>query len=98
VEANNVNDAQVQAIARQAGMTEDLSSCHTAKVGGYIIVGHVPAEDIKRLLKEKPAIAGIAVAGMPMGSPGMEQGGRKDPFTVVAFTKDGKKSVFATHK
>jgi len=97
VEANNVNDAQVQAIAMQAGMTEELSSCHTAKVGGYIIVGHVPAEDIKRLLKEKPAIAGIAVPGMPMGSPGMEQGGRKEPYTVIAFTKDGKKSVFAKH-
>lgn len=97
MEANNVNDAQVQAIAMQAGMTEELSSCHTAKVGGYIIVGHVPAEDIKRLLKEKPAIAGIAVPGMPMGSPGMEQGGRKEPYTVIAFTKDGKKSVFAKH-
>ena len=97
VEANNVNDAQVQAVAVQAGMTEALSSCHTAKVGGYVIVGHVPAEDIKRLLKEKPAIAGIAVPGMPMGSPGMEQGGRKEPYNVIAFTKDGKTSVFAKH-
>ena len=97
VEANNVNDAQVQAIAMQAGMTEALSSCHTAKVGGYVIVGHVPAEDIKRLLKEKPAIAGIAVPGMPMGSPGMEQGGRKEPYNVIAFMKDGKTSVFAKH-
>jgi hypothetical protein len=98
VEANNVNDAQVQAIAMQAGMPEELSSCHTAKVGGYIIVGHVPAEDIKRLLKEKPAIAGIAVAGMPMGSPGMEQGGVKEAYDVIAFTKDGKSTVFAKHK
>ncbi|MGE0863344.1 MAG: DUF411 domain-containing protein [Vicinamibacterales bacterium] len=97
MEANNVSDAQVQAIAMQAGMSEELSSCHTAKVGGYIVVGHVPAEDIKRLLKEKPAIAGIAVPGMPMGSPGMEQGGRKDPYNVIAFTKDGKKYVFAKH-
>ena len=97
VEANNVNDAQVQAVAMQAGMTEALSSCHTAKVGGYVIVGHVPAEDIKRLLKEKPAIAGIAVPGMPMGSPGMEQGGRKEPYNVIAFMKDGKTSVFAKH-
>jgi len=97
VEAHNVNDAQVQAMAMEAGMTEDLASCHTAKVGGYIVVGHVPAEDIKRLLKEKPAIAGIAVPGMPMGSPGMEQGGRKDPYNVIAFTKDGKKYVFAKH-
>ena len=97
MEANNVNDAQVQAVAMQAGMTEALSSCHTAKVGGYVIVGHVPAEDIKRLLKEKPAIAGIAVPGMPMGSPGMEQGGTKQPYDVIAFTKSGKRYVFAKH-
>ena len=97
MEANNVNDTQVQAIATQAGMTDDLSSCHTAKIGGYIVVGHVPAEDIHRLLKENPAIAGIAAPGMPMGSPGMEQGGRKQPYNVMAFTKDGKKYVFAKH-
>ena len=81
----------------QGGVTNDLSSCHTAKVGNYTVEGHVPATDIQRLLKEKPAIAGIAVPGMPMGSPGMEQGGRKQPYNVVAFTKDGKRSVFAKH-
>ncbi len=97
MEANNVNDAQLRAIGMQAGVTADLSSCHTAKIGGYIVEGHVPADDIKRLLKEKPAIAGIAAPGMPMGSPGMEQGGMKQPYTVMAFTKDGKKYVFAKH-
>jgi len=97
VEANNVNDAQLRAIGMQAGMTADLSSCHTAKIGGYIVEGHVPADDIKRLLKEKPAITGIAAPGMPMGSPGMEQGGMKQPYNVMAFTKDGKKYVFAKH-
>ena len=97
MEANNVNDAQLRAIGMQAGVTADLSSCHTAKIGGYIVEGHVPADDIKRLLKEKPAIAGIAAPGMPMGSPGMEQGGMKQPYTVMAFTKDGKKYVFARH-
>jgi hypothetical protein len=55
----------------------------------------VPAEDIQRMLKEKPAIVGIAVGGMPMGSPGMEQGGAKQPYNVTAFTKDGRKTVFA---
>lgn len=97
MEANNVNDAQLRAIGMQAGMTADLSSCHTAKIGGYIVEGHVPADDIKRLLKEKPAITGIAAPGMPMGSPGMEQGGMKQPYNVMAFTKDGKKYVFAKH-
>ena len=98
VEANNVNDAQLRAVGMSAGVTDDLSSCHTAKVGGYAIEGHVPAADIQRLLKEKPAIAGIAAPGMPMGSPGMEQGGRKEPYDVIAFTKDGKTSVFAKHR
>jgi hypothetical protein len=98
VEAQNVSDAQLQAVAIQSGVTDDLSSCHTAKVGGYTVEGHVPAADIQRMLKEKPAIAGIAVPGMPMGSPGMEQGGRKDPFDTVAFTKDGKKTIYAKHR
>ena len=92
-----MSDAQLTGVASQSRVPEDLQSCHTAKVGGYIVEGHVPAEDITRMLKEKPAIAGIAVAGMPMGSPGMEQGATKQPFTTMAFTKDGKKSVFARH-
>ena len=82
---------------KQSGVPDDLQTCHTAKVGGYIVEGHVPAEDIQRLLKERPAIAGIAVAGMPMGSPGMEQGGRKQAFSTVAFAKNGKQTVFARH-
>ena len=97
MEARNVSDSQLSAIKIQSGVPDDLQTCHTTKVGGYIVEGHVPAEDIQRLLKEKPAIAGIAVAGMPMGSPGMEQGGSKQPFNTVAFTKDGKKTVFARH-
>jgi hypothetical protein len=97
VEANNVSDSQLNVIAIQSGVPADLQSCHTAKVGGYIVEGHVPAEDIQRMLKEKPAIAGIAVAGMPMGSPGMEQGGTKQPFNTIAFSKDGKRTVYAKH-
>ena len=97
MEANNVSDSQLNVIAIQSGVPGDLLSCHTAKVGGYIVEGHVPAEDVLRMLKEKPAIAGIAVAAMPMGSPGMEQGGSKQPFNTVAFTKDGKTTVFARH-
>lgn len=98
VEAKNVSDPQLAAIGMTEGVTNDLASCHTAKVGGYVVEGHVPAADIQRLLKEKPAIAGIAAPGMPMGSPGMEQGGMKEPYDVIAFTKDGKKTVFAKHR
>lgn len=90
-------DAQLAAISRQSGVTDDLSSCHTAKVGNYIVEGHVPATDIQRLLKEKPHVVGIAVPAMPLGSPGMEQGPRKQPYNVIAFTKDGKRTVFAKH-
>lgn len=98
VEANNVNNTQLRAVGAGAGVTDERSSCHTAKVGGYVIESHVPAADIHRLLKEKPAVAGIAVPGMPMGSPGMEQGGTNEPYDVIAFTKDGKKTVFAKHR
>ena len=97
MEANNVSDSQLNVVAIQSGVPADLQSCHTAKVGGYIVEGHVPAEDIQRMLKEKPAIVGIAVAGMPLGSPGMEQGGMKQPFSTIAFSKDGKRTVFARH-
>ena len=97
MEARNSSDAQLAAVERESRVPDDLVSCHTAKVGGYIVEGHVPADDIARMLREKPAIAGIAVAGMPIGSPGMEQGAMKQPFTTMAFTKDGKKTVFARH-
>ena len=97
MEAQNVSDRQLIAVEREAGIGDDLVSCHTAKVGGYVVEGHVPAADIQRMLKERPAITGIAAPGMPIGSPGMEQGGRKDPYNVIAFTKDGRRSVFAKH-
>jgi len=74
-----------------------LQTCHTALIGGYIVEGHVPVEDVQRMLREKPAILGIGVAGMPMGSPGMEQGGTKQPFNTIAFTKDGKQTIYARH-
>ena len=75
-----------------------VQSCHTAIVNGYVIEGHVPASDVQRLLKERPAIVGLAVPGMPLGSPGMEVAGRKgQPFDVLALDKDGKSRVFASH-
>lgn len=77
------------------GVPRDLSSCHTAVVGGYVVEGHVPADVVKQLLAEKPNATGIAVPGMPIGSPGMEQGDRKDPYDVVLFKRDGTRSVYA---
>jgi hypothetical protein len=75
-----------------------LQSCHTAIVGGYVIEGHVPAADVQRLLKERPDVVGLAVPGMPAGSPGMEVPGQKpDAYNVVAFDKAGRTTVFASH-
>jgi hypothetical protein len=73
---------------------QKLFSCHTGLVQGYVIEGHVPADLIHRLLKEKPPVAGLAVPGMPVGSPGME-GANPQPYEVLAFDKDGKTSVYA---
>ena len=98
VQAMDVSSADVRQVSKVAGLKDDDVSCHTAKVGNYTIEGHVPADDIKRLLKEKPAVAGLAAPGMPMGSPGMDQGGAKEAFDVIAFKKDGTSTVFAKHK
>jgi hypothetical protein len=89
--------ADVATIKATARVPRQLYSCHTAFVNGYVVEGHVPAEDIQRMLKEKPKIAGIAVGGMPAGSPGMEVPGRVDRYDVTAFGRDGSTSVFARH-
>jgi hypothetical protein len=84
-------------IKAQLGVPEAMSSCHTARVGKYVIEGHVPAADVKRLLAEQPAGArGLSAPGMPMGSPGME-GGIPDRYDVVQFNDDGGEAVFARH-
>lgn len=75
------------------GIPNQLGSCHTAKVGGYAIEGHVPASDVARLLAAKPKVRGLAVPAMPLGSPGME-GPRQDPFDVVLIKADGSTSVY----
>ncbi|WP_019613399.1 DUF411 domain-containing protein [Psychromonas ossibalaenae] len=89
-----IEQANNNEIRQKHGITPELMSCHTAEVGGYALEGHVPPADIKRMLKEKPAIAGLAVPGMPASSPGMDVPGNSDPYQVVAFTKDGKKMVY----
>ncbi len=82
-------------IKARYGVPGDLRSCHTALVDGYVVEGHVPAEEIKRMLDEDADVAGLAVPGMPMGSPGME-GPRSDPYDIIAFQKGGSRSVFAS--
>lgn len=77
------------------GVPRQMRSCHTAKAGDYVIEGHVPADLIVRLLKEKPQVRGLAVPGMPMGSPGME-GHRRDPYDILAFKKDGGVQVYGS--
>ena len=80
------------------GVPPEVRSCHTALVGGYVVEGHVPAAEVKRLLKQRPKVAGIAVAGMPTGSPGMEvEGVDAQPYHVVSFDRTGRIDVFATY-
>jgi hypothetical protein len=79
------------------GIPEKLGSCHTAKVDGYVVEGHVPAADIRRLLKERPAALGLTVPGMPIGSPGMEQGNQRDPYDVLLVRRDGRTSVWKSY-
>ena len=81
----------------EAGVPAGLAGCHTAFMGEYVIEGHVPASDIKRLLSEKLQVRGLAVAGMPLGSPGMESGDAADKYDVLAFTAEGASKVFASH-
>lgn len=91
-----VSTGNVTKIKDQKGVPSALRSCHTAEVGGYVVEGHVPAADVRRLLRERPKVAGIAVAGMPIGSPGMEQGPAQR-YEVTSFDRTGKQAVFARH-
>ena len=82
-------------LKRKHGVPEKLFACHTALIEGYIVEGHVPADLIYKLLKEKPQVLGLAVPGMPVGSPGME-GGKPEPYEVLTFDKSGRTTVYAT--
>jgi hypothetical protein len=88
--------ADIDAVKQRLGVPEALASCHTAEIDGYLVEGHVPAEIVTRLLAERPAILGLAVPGMPIGSPGMETPGMApEPFQVIAFEAGGRTSIFA---
>lgn len=91
------NIADMNALKDKHGVPAKTRSCHTALVGGYVIEGHVPAAEIQRLLKEKPKVAGLAVPGMPIGSPGME-GPNARPYDVLTFDKTGKTAVYSTQR
>jgi hypothetical protein len=91
-----INRSDMNDVKSEAGVPRQLASCHTAVIGGYVIEGHVPATDIKRLLKERPDVAGLTVPGMPMGSPGME-GHRKDRYEVLTFTRSGDTTTFSRY-
>jgi hypothetical protein len=94
--AVTVNETpDVAPIKDKQGVPAELRSCHTALVGGYAIEGHVPADVIKKLLRERPNAVGLAVPGMPMGSPGME-GASKDSYNVMLFDKAGKATIYAS--
>ena len=96
VKARDVEDTTP--VAKAAGVPDRMRSCHTAKIGGYVIEGHVPAAVVRRLLAQKPKGAvGLAVPGMVAGSPGMEMGGRVDRYQVMLIQRDGKHRVWATH-
>jgi hypothetical protein len=96
VKPQDVEDIAV--VKTTYGLPLKLASCHTSLAGGYVFEGHIPAEVVERVLRERPKIAGLAVPGMPVGSPGMEQGGRRDPYDIIAFDKQGKTSVYESRR
>lgn len=91
------DDPALDARRAKLGVPAELAGCHTAEIGGYIIEGHVPPDDILRFLAEKPAARGLAVPGMPMGSSGMETDGPADAYDVLVFMTDGTSKVYARH-
>ncbi|HSV81906.1 MAG TPA: DUF411 domain-containing protein [Ramlibacter sp.] len=98
--AVKVNQNGNDAMRAKLGMPQKLASCHTALVGGYAIEGHVPAADIRRLLKDRPQAIGLSVPGMPVGSPGMDDpvyGKRRDPFDVLLVSRSGEPRVYASY-
>jgi len=96
--AVNVTEVDDTSVARKKyGLPDRFGSCHTAVVGGYVVEGHVPANDVKKLLAMKTVAVGLAVPGMPVGSPGMEMGSRKDRYQVLLVAKDGRQRVFSAY-
>lgn len=100
VKTYDISEAAKSRQRTQLGLAEKYGSCHTALIGGYVLEGHVPARDIQRLLKERPKALGLAVPGMPVGSPGMDgpaYSGRKDSYAVLLVQRDGSSSVYQSY-
>lgn len=97
VESENMAMGSLMQFKLQSGIGSELASCHTARVGNYTIEGHVPANDIQRLLTEQPEAVGLAVPGMPLGSPGMDQGSDREPYGVLLILPDGSTKIYATY-
>ena len=96
VEVNDTDN--LNSVKQRVGLPYGMGSCHTAEVGGYFVEGHVPVDDIKRLLRERPQARGLAVPGMPAGSPGMEvPSGQVQPYDVMLVDRDGNATVYAHH-
>lgn len=92
-----VSERDLRGVRSRLGVPEELAACHTAEVGGYLVEGHVPASDIRRLISEQPKAKGIAVPRMPIGSPGMEMGDRTEPYAVLLFGDTNEATVFSRH-
>ncbi|WP_299782866.1 DUF411 domain-containing protein [uncultured Roseobacter sp.] len=97
VTARDVDQETLWTIKDRANITPELSSCHTAFIEGYFVEGHVPAEDVQRLLSERPDAIGLTVPGMPIGSPGMEMGNQRDAYDTLLALHDGSVEVFMSH-
>lgn len=95
-EVQSIQDANINAVKQRLGVPADLPACHTATIGDYVIEGHVPAADVRKLLEQQPDARGLSVPGMPLGSPGMEHNGQRQAYDVVLFDESGAVSVF-TH-
>ena len=94
-QVREVDMDDITEVKQTSGVPIKLRTCHTGLIDGYVVEGHVPADLVKKMLAEKPKVTGIAVPGMPQGSPGMEQGDAKDPYEVLLFDKTGKTTVYA---
>lgn len=94
---HDLDQEALSKIKKDAGISRDISSCHTGFLDGYFIEGHVPADDVKKLILERPSALGLAVPGMPIGAPGMEIGNRRDPYDTLLILKDGSQKVFQRH-
>ncbi|KYC43383.1 CopG family transcriptional regulator [Scytonema hofmannii PCC 7110] len=94
----DIKTDQIEAIKQKYNLPQELASCHTAIIDGYVMEGHIPANDIKRFLQQKSNLAGLAVPGMPVGTPGMELGNKKQPFAVVAFDNKGEVKIFQEYQ